>query len=78
MSEFVNLQVASYLFSSKVHEICKIYHITLRRKLVEKYHENKNIYMVFIDLEKTLAKVPRNVIWWILERKVLLQKGILM
>jgi hypothetical protein len=44
--------------------------IFLIRQLMERHREqNKNLHMIFIDLEKTYDKVQKNIMWWSLEKK---------
>ena len=43
--------------------------IFLIRQVIERYREKKNdIHMVFIDLEKANDKIPRNFMWWALDK----------
>ena len=43
--------------------------IFLIRQVMERFREQKkDLHMVFIDLEKACDKIPRNVMWWVLDK----------
>jgi hypothetical protein len=39
--------------------------------------QKKDMYMIFIDLEKVYDKVTRNIMWWVLQKHKLLTKYII-
>jgi hypothetical protein len=51
--------------------------IFLIRQLMKRYREqNKDLHMVFIDLENAYDKVTRNTMWWALQKHKVLTKYI--
>jgi hypothetical protein len=51
--------------------------IFLIRQLMERYREQKkDMHMIFIDLKKAYDKVPRNVMWWALQKHKISSKYI--
>ena len=43
--------------------------IFIMRQLMEKYEMGgRDLYMVFVDLEKAFDRVLRDVIWWLLRK----------
>jgi hypothetical protein len=46
--------------------------IFLIRQFMKRHREQKkDLHMIFIDLEKSYDKIPRNIMWWALERKLI-------
>jgi hypothetical protein len=51
--------------------------IFLIRQLMKRYREqNKDLHIVFIDLENAYDKVTRNIMWWALQKHKVLTKYI--
>jgi hypothetical protein len=51
--------------------------IFLVRQLMKRCKEQKkDLHMVFTDLEKAYSKVPRNIMWWTLQKHKILTKYI--
>jgi Reverse transcriptase (RNA-dependent DNA polymerase) len=43
----------------------------LIRQLIERHREQKkNLHMIFVDLKKAYDKILRNIMWWVLKRKL--------
>ena len=43
--------------------------IFLIRQVMERFREQKkDLHLIFIDLEKAYDKIPRNVMWWSLDK----------
>jgi hypothetical protein len=53
--------------------------IFLIRQLIKRCREQKkDLHMIFIGLEKAYDKVPRNVMWWALQKHKVLSKYIIL
>jgi Reverse transcriptase (RNA-dependent DNA polymerase) len=53
--------------------------IFLIRQLMERHREQKkDPHMIFIDLEKAYDKIPRNIMWWALKRKLVPTKYVIL
>jgi hypothetical protein len=53
--------------------------IFLIRQFMERCREQKkDLHMIFIDLEKAYDKVPRNIMWWALQKHKVSSKYIIL
>jgi hypothetical protein len=41
--------------------------IFLIRQIIGRHREQKDLHMIFIDLEKAYDKISRNITWWALK-----------
>ena len=41
---------------------------------MKRFREQKDLHMVFIDLEKAYDKIQRNIMWWALDKHKVLSK----
>jgi hypothetical protein len=48
----------------------------IRQRMERCREQKKDLHMIFIDLEKAYDKVPRNVIWWTLQKHKISSKYI--
>ena len=48
--------------------------IFIMRQLLEKYMAERDLSMEFLDFEKAFDRVPREVIWWSLRGKGVLER----
>jgi Reverse transcriptase (RNA-dependent DNA polymerase) len=46
----------------------------MHERSTKRHREQKDLHMIFIDLEKTYDKISRNIMWWALKRKLVLTK----
>jgi hypothetical protein len=53
-----------------MHVLGRLFEMVLEQK--------KELHMIFIDLEKTYDKVPRNVMWWALQKHKVSSKYIIL
>jgi hypothetical protein len=53
-----------------MHVLGRLFEMVLEQK--------KELYMIFIDLEKTYDKVPTNVMWWALQKHKVSSKYIIL
>ena len=53
--------------------------IHILRRLIERFRmAEKDLHMVFIDLEKAYDRVPRDVLWWALKKKAVPLKYVIL
>ena len=51
--------------------------IYLLRRLMERYREKKkDLHMIFIYLEKACDRIPRDIIWWVIHKRLVTRRYI--
>ena len=52
--------------------------IFLIRQVMEQFREQKDLHLDFIDLEKAYDKIPRNIMWWALDKNKVSSKYVIL